>query len=112
MLVSRTLITLVPLISAGCGGFRRFVGRICENRRQICGNCVLLYQAIPRFTNNVFVLPIWQEKASNSKYGPIHPQMAQITQRKEERIRSICVICGYYAANLELLGESKERAPC
>ncbi len=45
MLVGRTLITLVPLISAGCVGFRRFVGRIC----------VPLCQAIPRFTNNALV---------------------------------------------------------
>ncbi len=46
MLVSRTLITLVPLISAGCVGFRRSVGRICENLRQICGICVPLCQAV------------------------------------------------------------------
>ncbi len=63
MLVSRTLITLVPLIYAGCVGVRRFVGSICENLRQICGICVPLCQAIPRFTNNVFVRP------SNSKFA-------------------------------------------
>ncbi len=38
MLVRRTLITLVPLISAGCVGFRRCVSRIC----------VPVCQAIPR----------------------------------------------------------------
>ncbi len=59
MLVCRTLITLVPLISTGCVGFRRFLVRICENLRQICGICVPLCQTIPRFTNNVFVLPVW-----------------------------------------------------
>ncbi len=58
MLGGRTLMTLMPLISAGCVGFRRFVGRICENLRQICGICVPLCQTIPRFTNNnVLVLP-------------------------------------------------------
>ncbi len=56
MLVSRTLITLVPLISAGCVGFHRCVSRICENLRQICGICVLVCRVIPRFPNNVFVL--------------------------------------------------------
>ncbi len=39
-------------------------------------------------------------ESSNSKYEPMHLQMAQITQKKEEKIRSIC---GYYAVNLELL---------
>ncbi len=77
MLVSRTLITRVPLISAGCVGFHRCVSRICENLRQIC---VPVRQVIPRFTNNVFVLPFFVSPRHNQDsfqhtlwYNPLLP---------------------------------------
>ncbi len=47
MLVSRALITLVPLFYAGCVGFRRFVGRICVKSAVSAFRCARPYRDSP-----------------------------------------------------------------